>query len=81
MIGYLYVVAKLILGGVQEEKYAVVDVTKDTYPVIIEETEVSRALFEIYEGGVVSGMSSALCRDADANILVHTSRTDVHRKL
>ncbi|KAF7440973.1 hypothetical protein PC9H_001322 [Pleurotus ostreatus] len=40
------------IRGVQEEKYAVVDVTKDTYPVIIEETEVSRALFEIYEGGV-----------------------------
>ncbi|KAL4255986.1 P-loop containing nucleoside triphosphate hydrolase protein [Pleurotus pulmonarius] len=40
------------IRGVQEEKYAVVDVTKDTYPVIIEEIEVSRALFEIYEGGV-----------------------------
>ncbi|KAF4604071.1 hypothetical protein EYR38_004493 [Pleurotus pulmonarius] len=42
----------ILEGGVQEEKYAVVDVTKDTYPVIIEEIEVSRALFEIYEGGV-----------------------------
>lgn len=40
-------------GGAQEEKYVVVDVSK-TSNSIIEELEISRAMFEVYEGGVVS---------------------------
>jgi DEAD/DEAH box helicase domain-containing protein len=39
------------IRGVEEEKYAIVDIAKGT---ILEEVEISRALFEIYEGAVVS---------------------------
>ncbi|KAG6832721.1 hypothetical protein H0H92_012293 [Tricholoma furcatifolium] len=43
-------------GGAQEEKYAVVNVTKSTQSCrtgsILEEVELSRAMFEVYEGGV-----------------------------
>jgi len=46
----------LELGGVHEETYAVVEIRGD-YPqeaaYILEEVECSRALFELYEGGVV----------------------------
>lgn len=50
----------IALRGAQEEKYTVVDVTKaGTHAKIVEEVEVSRALFEIYEGGVVSIRPSA----------------------
>ena len=38
----------------QEEKYLAVDVTKPDAPRTLEEIEISRALFEIYEGAVVS---------------------------
>jgi ATP-dependent helicase YprA (DUF1998 family) len=45
----------IALRGAQEEKYIVVDVTKQLggSANIIEEVEISRALFELYEGGVV----------------------------
>lgn len=43
----------IALRGTQEEKYVVVDVTKGGCHAKIIEVEVSRALFEIYEGGVV----------------------------
>ncbi|KAF9456135.1 P-loop containing nucleoside triphosphate hydrolase protein [Collybia nuda] len=39
------------IRGTQEEKYAVVEVT-ETSTSLIEEVEISRAMFEIYEGGV-----------------------------
>lgn len=46
------------LRGAEEEKYSVIDVTKVDNPggqaFILEEVEISRALFEIYEGGIVS---------------------------
>jgi DEAD/DEAH box helicase domain-containing protein len=45
-----------MIGGIQEDKYAVVDVTRvdiGRAPSILEEVEVSRAMFEVYEGGVV----------------------------
>lgn len=38
----------------QEEKYLAVDVTKPDAPRTLEEIEISRALFELYEGAVVS---------------------------
>lgn len=45
------------IRGAQEEKYAVVDITKvgqaGGSARILEEIEISRALFEIYEGAVV----------------------------
>lgn len=44
------------LRGAEEEKYSVIDVTKVDNPggqaFILEEVEISRALFEIYEGGI-----------------------------
>ena len=43
-------------GGAKEDKYAVVDVTMVSTgrpASILEEVEVSRAMFEVYEGGVV----------------------------
>ena len=45
----------IALRGAQEEKYIVVDVTKQSggSANVIEEVEISRALFELYEGGVV----------------------------
>ena len=42
------------IRGMQEEKYLAVDVTKPDAPRTLEEIEISRALFEIYEGAVVS---------------------------
>ncbi|KAG9318135.1 DEAD H helicase [Chiua virens] len=39
------------IRGAEEEKYILVDITKDA-PKILEEVEFSRALFEVYEGGV-----------------------------
>lgn len=46
-------------GGALEEKYTVVNVTNSS---ILEEVEVSRAMFELYEGGVVSSpFLSVIC--------------------
>lgn len=47
----------LSIRGAEEEKYAVIDVGNPEFGVkghILEETEVSRALFELYEGAIVS---------------------------
>ncbi|KAH7919907.1 P-loop containing nucleoside triphosphate hydrolase protein [Leucogyrophana mollusca] len=50
---YLPFPAKHIhLRGAEEDKYTVVDISSSSGPKILEELEVSRALFEIYEGGV-----------------------------
>ncbi|KAH7910172.1 hypothetical protein BJ138DRAFT_1153504 [Hygrophoropsis aurantiaca] len=50
---YLPFPAKLIhLRGAEEKKYDLVDISNKSRPRILEEVEVSRALFEIYEGGV-----------------------------
>ncbi|KAI5835646.1 P-loop containing nucleoside triphosphate hydrolase protein [Schizophyllum commune Tattone D] len=40
------------IRGMQEEKYLAVDVTKPDAPRTLEEIEISRALFELYEGAV-----------------------------
>ncbi|KAJ3931034.1 MAG: P-loop containing nucleoside triphosphate hydrolase protein [Lentinula lateritia] len=41
------------IRGVQEDKYVLVDVTKSVASAkILEEIEISRAIFEVYEGGV-----------------------------
>jgi len=45
-----------LLGGAQEEKYMVVEVRDDAMQQsthVLEDIEFSRALFELYEGGVV----------------------------
>ena len=54
------------IRGIEEEKYSIVDVTRMGRPggtaQILEEIELSRALFEIYEGAVVcSGRTSPAC--------------------
>jgi len=43
-------------GGAQEETYTVVELRGNQFPRILEEVEYSRALFELYEGGVVCFM-------------------------
>ncbi|KAK0448318.1 P-loop containing nucleoside triphosphate hydrolase protein [Desarmillaria tabescens] len=42
----------IALRGVQEDKYLIIDVTQERH-IILEEMEMSRVLFEIYDGGVV----------------------------
>ena len=47
------------LRGVEEEKYTLIDTTEFELggtAKLIEEIEISRALFEVYEGGVVRTM-------------------------
>ena len=44
------------LRGVEEEKYVLIDITefeRGGNAKLVEEIEISRALFEVYEGGVV----------------------------
>jgi len=44
------------LRGVEEEKYVLIDITefeRGGSAKLVEEIEISRALFEVYEGGVV----------------------------
>lgn len=44
------------IRGIQEECYTLIDITRFNQggvAKILEEVEVSRALFEVYEGGVV----------------------------
>lgn len=46
------------LRGVEEEKYVLIDITefeRGGPAKLVEEIEISRALFEVYEGGVVRG--------------------------
>jgi DEAD/DEAH box helicase domain-containing protein len=45
------------IRGADEEKYTVIDISSTDSGVrgrILEETEISRALFELYEGAIVS---------------------------
>jgi DEAD/DEAH box helicase domain-containing protein len=47
------------LRGVEEEKYVLIDITefeRGGTAKLVEEIEISRALFEVYEGGVVCAM-------------------------
>ena len=69
------------IRGIEEEKYSVVDVTRVGKPngvaYILEEIELSRALFEIYEGAVVRVLNA--CAEMNTfsypqPCIVHTSR-------
>jgi DEAD/DEAH box helicase domain-containing protein len=69
-----------IRGG-EEEKYVAVDVTRAGQPGaptnILEEIEISRALFEIYEGAVASHLHTPLHKNLVITYsLVHSSRSD-----
>ncbi len=64
----------LSIRGADEEKYAVIDISSPEFGVkgrILEETEVSRALFELYEGGIVSqGFSNVVLLSYCALVIV-----------
>ncbi|KAG6854963.1 hypothetical protein C0991_009786 [Blastosporella zonata] len=64
--------------GAQEEKYAVVNVTKAGGS-ILEEVEISRAMFEVYEGGVVKEVShdSKIARVVRADVNWMTSPSNI----
>lgn len=47
-----YPAKHISIRGADDDKYTVIDVTKVGLPRIIEEIELSRAIFELYEGGV-----------------------------
>ncbi|KAG5651282.1 hypothetical protein H0H81_009225 [Sphagnurus paluster] len=49
----------ICIRGIQEEMYVVINVTKGAQS-ILEEVEISRAMFEVYEGGVVKEVSHDL---------------------
>jgi DEAD/DEAH box helicase domain-containing protein len=63
-------------GGAQEDLYAVMDVTKGSTS-IIEEVEISRAMFEIYEGGVVNSFAFLKTISSLYFGLVPASRHDI----
>jgi hypothetical protein len=70
-----------IRGAADEEKYAVIDISKGRVSRILEEVEIKRALFEVYEGAVVSCSMRARNIDLYAVPVVHSPRVDLHRKL
>ncbi|EGO21629.1 hypothetical protein SERLADRAFT_451651 [Serpula lacrymans var. lacrymans S7.9] len=71
------------IRGAEEEKYTVVDITKVTAeggPKIIEEVELSRALFEIYEGGVFmhQGLTFIVTEISHDSKIARVMRADVN---
>ncbi|KAF5358075.1 hypothetical protein D9756_001743 [Leucocoprinus leucothites] len=75
------------IRGAQEEKYVVVVMKKNAPNTILEEVELSRALFEIYEGGVFMHQGVAyiikevshddkIAKVLQANVNYHTSPRD-----
>lgn len=71
------------IRGIQEDKYAVVDVTRidvGRAPSILEEVEVSRAMFEAYEGGVFmhQGLTFIVKEVSHDSRLVTVIRADVN---
>jgi hypothetical protein len=73
----------LEIGGAYEETYAVVEI-RGSQPqeaaYILEEVECSRALFELYEGGVVGIMLFVLKTWFISRDKVHASGRDVYRE-
>lgn len=69
-------------GGAQEERYIVTDITKadSSGMTIIEEVEVSRAMFELYEGGIVGLSIVWLYRLIHEVSVVHAPRVDFCRE-
>lgn len=57
----------VFIRGIREETYTVVDITQAGHPKLLEEIEVSRALFETYEGAVVSVLSLFVLSQAALN--------------
>jgi len=72
------------LRGVEEEKYVLVDITEfepGGTAKLVEEIEISRALFEVYEGGVVRVMRLGGGNQTYTVFPVYTSGSDVRRAL
>lgn len=70
------------IRGAEDDKYTLVDISKEE-PKILEEIEFSRALFEVYEGGVVClfHLIRTTCRHSYMPYtVVHASRANVHRE-
>jgi hypothetical protein len=68
-----------ISGGAKEEAYAVVEIVDGVPRSIIEEVEISRALFEVYEGGVVSRVDIKLLPGLITFNSVYSPRLHVYR--
>lgn len=71
----------LDIGGAHEETYVVVEIRGSQPPeaaYILEEVEYSRALFELYEGGVVCIMLFVLKTWFISRDKVHAPRRNVH---
>ncbi|EKM82852.1 hypothetical protein AGABI1DRAFT_125317 [Agaricus bisporus var. burnettii JB137-S8] len=75
------------IRGAQEERYAVICVKTDAANIILEEVEVSRAMFEVYEGGIFMHQGEAyivtevshdnkIAKVIQANVNYHTSPRD-----
>jgi hypothetical protein len=73
------------LRGVEEEKYVLIDITefeRGGNAKLVEEIEISRALFEVYEGGVVRFTRySARGIKLTLFLLVYAPRPDVYHPL
>lgn len=52
----LYPSKHVSIRGIQEDMYTIVDVTNTAQPKILEEIEVSRLMFDAFEGAVVCPM-------------------------
>ncbi|KAG6869067.1 hypothetical protein C0993_003387 [Termitomyces sp. T159_Od127] len=72
------------IRGVQEETYAVINITKVEQSggrsSLLEEVEVSRAIFEIYEGGVFmhQGLAFIVREVSHDSKIAHVTRADVN---
>ena len=73
------------IRGIQEDTYTVIDYTavmqSDGAPKMLEEIEVSRAMFEAFEGAVVSSWTCFVVVNIFLinRIQVHASRVNIHR--
>ena len=79
-----YPAKHITLRGAEEERYCVIDISRvgkpDGSPRILEEVEISRALFEIYEGGIVS-LGYLMADECDSYyFVVHPSGPDIRGK-
>ncbi|KAH8108129.1 P-loop containing nucleoside triphosphate hydrolase protein [Cristinia sonorae] len=78
-----YPAKHVTLRGVEEEKYCVVDISKVNSggnPRLVEEVEVSRALYEIYEGGIFihQGLTFMIQEVSHDSKLARVVRTDAN---
>ncbi|KAG2061268.1 DEAD H helicase [Suillus hirtellus] len=75
-----YPAKHISIRGADDDKYTVIDVTKAGVPRIIEEIELSRAIFELYEGGVFmhQGLTFVVKEVSHDTKVARLVRTDVN---